>query len=1179
MARVRLHSLRLSGFKSFPDEVRLEFPGLITAIVGPNGCGKSNLVDAMLWVLGEQSPSLLRLKNMGDVVFSGAAGRKPAGTAEVGLTMQSSDARWAEHEGRLEIRRRVLRSGPSDYRLNGRATRLRDIADELSAVGLGTRGYSIIEQGRVGQVLSARPTDRRVLLEEAAGITRYKARRREAELKLEHTRQNLLRLDDVITEVTKNLRQLKRQARQAERHQAITTELREALTVVRTVEVRELQERRDDLTRQRGVAQNELAAAASALGGADADLASARRELDAAREEAEVAREEVGALESANERLAAFLERSADLMDTLRSAIDQNRADTESMEQSRSAAVENLARARSDLAAADAAAERVRSDLETASVEEAAARAARDEREQAAARTRSDLLRTISSLTTSRNQLGELERERDRLAYVATQLEQEHGRLDGRRVQVAERHDAVAESAETARGAVAALKGRRHDLVARRDELRDLSQRLKGEADAFLHDAWEMRHQLAGVERDLARHAAATERLLEILPEESLVGQVSDFVRPSPNTADALDRLWRDWLEAPVVRSDAVEASGRRDLAALRERVRLVVAEPTATRCEWPEIPGCESLRAAAGLDADAEHWLLATLPPAYRCDDADLARRRAAEHPGVAILDAAGTVWWGRSLEPRTEADKVRGALRLRRDREALESRIAATSQQAEERSERHGAIATELADVEQELTDTDRQVVEAEQAQARATAEENSIAEERTRLEKELDALARERERTEERRVDLSRRQEQVHEDVTALESRSQDLERTLEEANAAVDEHRGSAAEALRRLDHWRAEQRLADERRQSAARDVERIEGEAKLAEGRLSTLAKHREEHRSELASTEAEVIRSRTRLVEQQGAAASARDRVRACVEKVQALQQRVTGLEREVADRRQVHDRARESLHRVEMDQGAAESEWEHLREACVREIGRSPEALLSGDVAEDVNVEALRERITAMQASLDRMGPVNLLALQESAELEERSGFLGDQRRDLVDSLKSLDGTIAEIDATCTERFVETYQQVNAVFAETFAHLFGGGAARLDLVDEDDPLESGVDITAQPPGKKNQSVQLLSGGEKALTALALLIALFRIKPSPFCILDEVDAPLDDANVARLGELVQSMTDHTQFVLITHNRRTMQRADVLYGVTMEEPGVSKLVSVRLEDAAAMVDD
>ncbi|MCD4751093.1 MAG: AAA family ATPase, partial [Thermoanaerobaculales bacterium] len=371
---------------------------------------------------------------------------------------------------------------------------------------------------------------------------------------------------------------------------------------------------------------------------------------------------------------------------------------------------------------------------------------------------------------------------------------------------------------------------------------------------------------------------------------------------------------------------------------------------------------------------------------------------------------------------------------------------------------------------------------------------------------------------------------------------------------------------------RLDRWRAEHNLATERESAAAREFKRLQTEDQLLEGRQKTLATQKDEFERNLASTEDEVVRSRTKLVEEQALLASSRQEERRRTEEVEHFGQRVGALEGEVRTRRDKHEIEREILHKAEMEMTAADGEWVRLRDLCLADLGMSPETLTQEELPEKTDPEELRTRADDLRSRLEKLGPVNLLALKEADELAERSTFLGKQRTDLIGALKSLDETIKEIDNTCTERFLSTFEQVNTIFGETFSHLFGGGVASLELIDEDDPLESGMDITAQPPGKKNQSVQLLSGGEKALTALALLISLFRIKPSPFCILDEVDAPLDDANVERLAELVRSMTSHTQFIMITHNRRTMQRADVLYGVTMEEPGVSKVVSVRLED-------
>ena len=425
MSRIRLQSLKLTGFKSFPDEVELTFPGKMSAIIGPNGCGKSNVVDAILWVLGEQSPSLMRLKQMGDVVFSGASSRPAAGAAEVTLILQSDDGHWKETDGRLEVRRRVFRNGPSEYRINGRAVRLKDVFDELAGVGLGTRAYSIIEQGRVGQVLSARPIDRRALLEEAAGITRYKARKHEAELKLEHTRQNLLRLDDVIGEVNRTLRQIKRQAKQAERHQKLGTQLKEHLRCLFTIDAHRLDGQRTDITRRRAQAQNEVAAAAAALGGSDADLGRAREELEAARGETDAAREEVATLLGSRERLEAFLERSADMLDNLRASLDHAKTESTTLTSARGTIEEQIADANAQLGKLQSELESVRTDLEQAKETHGAAEARLQTAEEAASRQRQDLLRTISTLTGSRNRLGDLERERDRLTYALGQLDQE----------------------------------------------------------------------------------------------------------------------------------------------------------------------------------------------------------------------------------------------------------------------------------------------------------------------------------------------------------------------------------------------------------------------------------------------------------------------------------------------------------------------------------------------------------------------------------------------------------------------------------------------------------------------------------------------------------------------------------------------------------------------------------
>jgi chromosome segregation protein len=1145
----------------------------VSAIVGPNGCGKSNLVDAILWVLGEQRPSLMRLKQMGDIVFSGGGSRPPAGVAQVTLILESDDGHWEETDGRLELQRKVFKSGPSEFRLNGRMVRLKDVFDELAGVGLGTRSYSIIEQGRVGQVLSARPIDRRALLEEAAGITRYKARKHEAELKLEHTRQNLLRLDDVIGEVKRTLRQIKRQARQAERHQKLENELKAHLRRLFVIEAHRVDEHRREITKRRAQAQNEVAAAASALASSEADLGQARRDLESSRDEIAAARDEVATLLGSRERLEAFLERSADLIDTLRASLDHAKTETSTLQSNRGLLDHRISDARARHQEMLAELEKVRTDKGEAEKVHEAATARQQATESEASSLRQDLLRTISSLTSSRNRLGDLERDRDRLSYALGQIQQENQRLEVRHRELSKAvKQATAksrEAAETARR----IASRRRELADERDRLREASNNAKHDAEALGHDLWELRHRLHGIERELARQAAAAEALREIIPDEHLAGTLGDYLHPEADLAPVLDRAWREWLELPVVLvrdldDRQIEAANR-----LEGRIRLVAAEnpPSAEKVEPPA--GARDLLREARVDDRHLGWVSRALPPTFACDDPKRAVEIADANPGAIVVCGSGVLRRGRVLEPPTTGDRHPGALVLRTEQDALRTSIDDLAARSETTSANHDQISLELENTIEALSGIDGELVTAEQERARTAAIEETHTHDLARVQREIESLAREKERLGAESTETDERLGRLSEEVEELDQRSHNLEQAVEEAANQLAERREGTAEALRTLDRWLAEERIAGERAETSAAELNRLETEAGSLEERVAGLTSESERLAKDKDDTEKEVVRSRARLAEEQGLLAAAREHERRISEQTENVAARVEKLDKEVRGRREEHDRQREQLHSIEVEQTRSAGELERLREHAADELAVGLEELLEIEPEAEDDADVLRTDIDGIRAKLERLGPVNLLALQELEELEERSEFLGGQRKDLVEALKSLDETIREIDATCTERFVATFEQVNEVFRETFSTLFGGGSARLDLVDEDDPLESGIDITAQPPGKKNQSVQLLSGGEKALAALSLLLALFRIKPAPFCILDEVDAPLDDANVTRFSDLVHAMTEHTQFVLVTHNRRTMARADLMYGVTMEEAGISKVVSVRMEEA------
>jgi chromosome segregation protein len=681
-----------------------------------------------------------------------------------------------------------------------------------------------------------------------------------------------------------------------------------------------------------------------------------------------------------------------------------------------------------------------------------------------------------------------------------------------------------------------------------------------------------LRHRSQGVEREIARHAAAADQLANLAPAEQMAGQLGDYLNPAAELAPVLDRVWREWLELPVIRSRTLSSEQIETLAGLEGRIRLVAASKAPPPPDLSMPDGAEDLLLQAGVESEHLGWLARALPRTLRCDDLDRACELADELPDAVIVCGDGVIRRGRILEPTTRGDRHPGALQLRTMEHELKAEIADVSARADELTGRHQKAAGLLESQSDELASLDGEVVAAEQDRARTTTVEESLIQELGRIERELDSLATEEERSRTQAEDIDQRRTRLEDEVAKLEARSVELEQAVEDAANRLAGRREETADALRELDRRRSEARLAEERTEAARAEGTRLEEEAGALEHRVNALETEAGRLKDQQASTEEEVVRSRTRLVEEQGLLTAAREHDRRLAENVDAIMARVASLEKEVRVRRETHDRERETLHNIEVEQTRSDADWERVREHAADELGLAIVTLLEAETEPDDEPEALRTDIEALRAKIDRLGPVNLLALKELEELEERSQFLTHQRKDLVEALKSLDETIREIDATCIERFVATFEQVNEVFAETFSTLFGGGTARLDLVDEDDPLESGIDITAQPPGKRNQSVQLLSGGEKALTALSLLISLFRIKPSPFCILDEVDAPLDDANVERFVDLVQAMTDHTQFVLVTHNRRTMARADLLYGVTMEEPGVSKIVSVRVED-------
>jgi chromosome segregation protein len=1162
MGSVRLASLTLEGFKSFAGRAELSFPGAIIAIIGPNGAGKSNVSDAISWVLGEQSARLLRSQNMADVIFAGAPNRSALGAAQVTLTLVAPDGRWPETEGRLAISRRVMRDGTSEFRLRGKRVRLKDIMDELMDAGLGTRSYAIIEQGRIGQVLSVRATERRALFEEAAGITKFRARRHEAELKLAETSANLLRLADIASEVRRALEAARRQARRAEKH----LELRQGLAVVRGALFagKRALLLADVAARQSAVSEVEIAdaEAVAALASAEAELEARRRDLDLAQERLVAAREQEASADALAQRReaeeAAARREAAEADERSRGA----QLEAQRLASAGQALAEQAGALSATLAAAEAAlteADRhAAEEGQRADAVEGEARAASASAEEA----RRALLVAVAGATDARNRVHRLEVEAEQLGYQRTRLGAERERLAVHLGETAAKEDEAASHERAATARATEAEQARQTLRARQEVETARVAELSTARDRAGHERWQAQHELEGLRRALAGARALPGSLARALSAEAVLGTVADFLAPTPDVARSLDQVYGDLLRTPVVADEA----GASALASRSDRgegrLEVVVADRSRPARSSP-------LLERSGAQADDLGWLSAALPRAEIAGDAENALELAHRDPDLLVLLPDGGRRRGGWIELPGSRPAAPGIMELR----GREQVVAAAEREAAEREAAReaelGAAQRASASLAAELMGQDEVARQAAESQAAASSTHEALHRERERLEREAEALEAELVRLEAEGKLLVDRLAVARAEVERLGARTGAVETEVDALAREAERCRQASSLARTEAERARGAVALAHERLAAARREVERHAAEmAGLTE--RERLA--RGETTAQTARAEAAVraaAAARADLEELLARRAVSHREVEELTGVVEVTRAEVGAAASEAEERRGAHLAARDAAYAARLALTEARGARDRLDEAIALTLGAQAELPPPPEAAQ---VPALEDREQRLAAELEAMGPVNELALAEREELEQRHKFLTTQRRDLERALESLNGTVKELDTTCAERFLATLEEANASFENVFQRLFGGGEARAELSDPEAPLESGIEIRVRPPGKHTQSVLLLSGGEKALAAIALLLGLFRIRPAPFCLLDEVDAPLDDANVERLADLLREMSGETQFLLITHNRRTMARADVLYGVTMEEPGVSRIVSVRLEE-------
>ncbi len=1205
--RMHLQSLELFGFKSFADKTVFNFHEGVTAIVGPNGCGKSNVLDAVRWVLGEQSAKALRGGEMADVIFNGTDSRKPVGFAEVSLTFSDCATELGVDWHEVRVSRRVYRDGLSEYLLNKTVCRLKDIQALFADTGVGRSAYSIMEQGRIDQILSSRPEDRRTVFEEAAGITKYKGQKREALRKLEATEANLLRLGDIIKEVKRQIGSLQRQAGKARRYQALMADLQvldthhcraqldslgEELEISRTATGR--------FDEQQRTAEHEIEEQENAVAAQRAEMEEVDARINEARTDVQRLQNQIA---SHRNRIAFNHERAQELSALI-----------ERYERDIAAAETKLAQQESEIHNTDALLEETERLLATKKTElaEATERAAevrrtRESQEQA--------LQTLElSISKAENRLADLEEEisstTERSSATAPRLAELAASLG----EAAVARDELAKALETIRATVNEQSQNVQELTARipaTEEEVASQQRALREADAELlageravaerQSRLEILQQLNDEGEGLAQGSQALLKGLgdpdRILP--ALTGALASLIEVEEKFIPAIEAALGRNLHAIVLQNDALATEIITKLTDQKLGQTALIAPELLRSIAPDERPLPEGaiswatakVQAPSELQAIVRH-LLGGVALVESLAQAHELKKQAPELAFATLagelISAQGVIYGGRVNEESSSlfARKAQIASLTAEHRSLLKARKNLSSHREEtERTYEHAM---------QHLAQ-----IRGQQQQARA--EHSATAIEIATRERELHEANRRFDAIEWEKTTLDQQLASSAERVTQLESEAADLRATCEAKRERLDATQ-SAAETARLRDTELTEQ--LNELRLAVATERQRHEG----LRSQRQPMTARQAELAEVIATRRADIVAYQSRRDQQAIETAAAEDAIEADSSGFSAAEataneiaatraahlNEVSTLETDLRARRKslsdLHDaRGKEEVRQTQMQlkiENIAEHAMRryqvHLREFAPDRYafhktlraqikrGQKPETESADSEATEAELTAI---IAELTRQLDAMGPVNLDAVHEYDELEERYTFLETQNTDLTNSRRELLDVIARINRTTEKLFAETFAQVRINFREMFAELFGGGRADLALLDENDALNSGIDIIAKPPGKQLQSVSLLSGGERTMTAVALLFAIYMVRPSPFCILDEMDAPLDESNINRFIRVLERFVSQSQFIIITHNKRTIAKADILYGVTMEERGVSKLVGMRLSAA------
>ncbi|MDZ7750559.1 MAG: chromosome segregation protein SMC [Gammaproteobacteria bacterium] len=1163
---MRLAKIKLAGFKSFVDPTSLVLPSNLVGIVGPNGCGKSNIIDAIRWVMGESSAKHLRGDSMADVIFNGSNTRQPVGQATIELMFDNSEGllggQYAEYN-EISVRRQVSRDGQSSYFLNGVRCRRRDIMDVFLGTGLGPRSYAIIEQGMISRVIEAKPEELRGFIEEAAGISKYKERRRETENRMRHTEENLARLGDVRDELDKQLQRLQRQARNAEKYKEMKAEerrLKAELTVLRWQALD-----RRDTEEQRRV--RELETAYERLVAAIRDTES---EMEQRREAHVEANDAFNAVQSRYYGVGADVARLEQAIQHLRERREQLERESRRAAEAVAEADSHISDDRRQLAELVTLLERDGPRLEALRGDEAAEAEALGSAESALREWQErwevfnqDAAEKARQAEVERTRIHNLDQGLDRLRSRRQRLEGERGGLgtDGLEQELAQ----LRERLQQAQGEQQRLDDQTRQAQGRGSELREQGAELANQLHAARQGLEQARGRLASLEALQEQVLAKGGAVAAWLAARDVAGErrLAEALTVEPGWERAVETVLGHHLEAVCTERFAAAAAAVDEFEqGMLGLVDSGVVEETATASDGL-------------LSKVAAPWMVGAMMAGVRT--ADTLDAALALRPSLAVAESVVCpegVWLGRNwLRVNRSEESGAGVLAREQAMRELHREITAHEERVGEVTARQEAVRGEQGQVEGELRELQQALREA-QRQASATqsqvgAREAHLERARQRLtaiDRELEEIGAEQARNEQV-LAASRGELQGY--VEAMERHAAEREGLARERDGL----RGAVDDARRRHQAVRDETQQLALRLESARSRRESLEQGIARATRQSEVLAARVEEVKGSLAEmaepmeqTQGELEQKLAQRLAVEGELRDARARVEALDHEMRELAGRRSATEQEA-------EGARGELEQARMGQQEIRVRKQGLLEALEAEgqEREQVEAALPQDAAEGPWSEALE----ALGQRIARLGPINLAAIEEYDQESERKQYLDAQHEDLTEALETLLGAMRKIDRETRTRFKETFEQVDAGMKELFPMLFGGGHAYLELT-SDDLLETGVTVMARPPGKRNSSIHLLSGGEKALTAVALVFSIFKLNPAPFCLLDEVDAPLDDANVSRFCDLVRSMSDRVQFMIISHNKLTMELTDFLVGVTMNEPGVSRLVAVDVEAALEM---